>query len=167
MTGAYAEQEIWVQYNGANTTVTLNTLYQAYLNDTLGAYQAWCFDPEEFQKPEEERGPMVYTMPIPYVSVFHMRQLITVTTEDEDSVVVSAAGGLIDVGEVPPLKDLYLTVHTPGDTKCMVTALTEYGGEPGDKQIVRRVVAYSHGRGCVMTLPVPNMMAKCGFVILT
>lgn len=165
MTGAYAGQRIWVQ-SGGTITVTLDTLYQAYLNGTIGNYRAWCFDPNEFRKPEEERGPLVYTMPIPYVSNFHMRQLVTVTTEDEDSVIVSAAGALIDVGEVPPLKDIYLTTHFPADTKCMVTGLTEYGGKPGNKQIVRRVVSYSFGYGAVMTLPVPNMIAECGFVII-
>ncbi|MCM1230263.1 MAG: hypothetical protein NC489_09020 [Ruminococcus flavefaciens] len=165
-TGAYCDQLIWVQVGGGTTAVTLDTLYRAYLDGSIGKYRAWCFDPEEFQKPEEERGPMVYTMPIPYVTVHHMHQLTTVTTEDEDSVVVSADGGLVDAAEVPPLKDIYLAVHTPSETRCMVTALTEYGGQPGEKQIVRRVVTYAHGYGCVMTLPVPNMIAKCGFVII-
>ena len=166
MTGAYCNQKIWVLSGGATTTVTLDTLYRAYLNGTIGNYQAWCFDPEEFQKPEEERGPMVYTMPIPYVTVHHMRQLTTVTTEDEDSVVVSADGGIIDVAEVPPLNKIYLATHAPSETRCMVTALTKYGGQPGDKQILRRVVTYAHGYGCVMSLPVPNMIAECGFVIV-
>lgn len=165
MTGAYCGQQIWVQAGGT-ITVSLETLYQAYLDGSIGNYRAWCFDPEEFQKPEEERGPMVYTMPIPYVSVYHMHELVTLKTEDEDEVIVSADGGIIDVGEVPPLKKTYLTKHIPGETKCMVTALTEHDGIPGDKQIVRRVVTYAHGYGCVMSLPVPNMIAKSGFVIV-
>lgn len=166
MYGAYANQKIWVQYGGT-CLVTLNDLWEAYLDGSLTQYKAWCFNPYEFIKKESERGPMIYTMPIPYVMNYHMHELITVATEDGETVVLSSSGALMDLAEYAPAKDVRPAPKIPVDARCFVSALTDFKGEPGNMQIVRRVVDCAVGHGCLMNLPVPNMIAESGFIILT
>lgn len=166
MNGAYANQKIWVD-KGGPTAVTLNDLWEAYLNDKITEYQAYCFDPYEFMLKEEDRGKMIYTMPIPYVVNYHMHELITVVTEDGEEVILSSSGALMDIDEYAQARDVRPAPKMAIDSRCFVSALTEFKGQPGEVQIVRRIVDCAIGHGCVMTLPVPNMIAESGFVILT
>ena len=166
MNGAYANQKIWVD-QGAKCLMTLNDLWEAYLDGSIASIKAWCFDPYEFMKKKEDRGDMVYTMPIPYVINYHMKELITVATEDGETAVLSSSGALMDLAEYAPAKDVRPAPKIAVDSRCFVSALTDFQGEPGKMQIVRRVVDCAIGHGCLMTLPVPNMIAESGFIILT
>ncbi|MDE6040857.1 MAG: hypothetical protein K2F99_04700 [Muribaculaceae bacterium] len=167
MNGLYADQKVWVNYGGTCTLATMNDLWEAYLDGSITQYKAYCFDPYQFMKKPEDRDKMIYQYPIWYVINYHMKELMTVATEDGETVVLSSSGHIMDVAEYAPAKDTRPAPKLGIDDRCFVSALTEFQGEPGEVQIVRRVVDCAIGHGCLMTCPVPNLIAESGFVVLT
>jgi len=166
MTGASIGQAIWVIHNGATTTATLGTLYAEYVAGRIGQYQIYYVDPQSIEDSRKEKilKPLVGAMSITDVQNQGIHQKVTVTSEDELSVTLGATGALLDFADFDPP---HITVNYPSNTKHYVTALRSLGGPPGDTIFVRKVTGYRMTGSCnVITLPVPNMIADSGFVIM-
>lgn len=167
MGGAAITQAIWVTRNGATTTATLQELYSAYVQGTIGQYRIYYVDPESIQQSVQDsiKKPLVGTMPIIEVYDYGICQKVTVTSEDDLSVTLGATGALLDITTWDPV---HVTANFPSNTRHYVTALSSLGGSPGDKVFVRKVTGYRMTGSCqIASVPTPNMIAASGFVIMS
>lgn len=169
MNGVYCQQGIWVQYGGDTVIATLEDLWNAYLDGTLNQYQAWCVDVEKYLLPKEQlKGvDLCYTQPIPYVRNYHTQPVVTLLSEDGMHATVSADGNMVDSSEFAPVVSNHLVTNTPGNCRAFVAALDDdIGSKPGNIKYVRRIITYAEGFGCVMTIPVPNMICDSGYIVI-
>lgn len=84
---------------------------------------------------------------------------VRLTTEDGTICVVSAYGAILDLAEDYPPRP---TIMHPSDAKCLVGP----NMNSSDKYLVRRIDKREFVTINCYSLPVPNMVAKGGFVII-
>lgn len=163
MTGAAGDQAIWIKVPGGFSTVTLETLWYAYLNDTLGNYSIVVMDPINFTVSWQGINRVIYQ---------GLHQRVVVTQEDGQTVTLGADGKLLDIADWHPNVEDKHPVHAIGkpasECKHQVCAVNPDRDQPGDKIHVRKVVNYVVQGSCpVFTIPTPNMMSDQFFVILS
>lgn len=148
-TGASHQQLVMV--NGGSF-VTLGELYSAFIAGGIGAYTINFADPSNPSIILGQRIDTVYN--------HKSRMGVRLVTEDDRTVVVAATGYVLDPAEDAPAR---MTIKHPSDAKCIIGPNLS-GSDP--KLIVRNIVSRSFLNITAISLPVPNMIADSGFVIV-
>lgn len=142
MNGASSSQRVLGTHYGAQGSFSLSTLMSAYEVGRLGDYQVYVL--QDFTQPCRLVTPGL-------VKYLGSADLMRLTTETGQSIVVPASGHMYDMYEYDPI---HLTVNHPGNTRYFVGY---YGSKQPD--ISRTVVKYELvGQGSVYTLDLPNML---------